>query len=50
VPQQIEFLYLFPVFVGMSRRGVSGLETDLQIWAKVMGNIRGRNSSEVFRK
>jgi hypothetical protein len=40
----------FPVFVGMSGRGASGLETDLQIWAKVMGIIPLRNSSEVFRK
>jgi hypothetical protein len=34
----------------MSRKGASGLETDLQSWAKVMGIIPGRNSSEVFRK
>jgi hypothetical protein len=34
----------------MSSRVASGLETDLQTWAKVMNIIPGKNSSEVFRK
>jgi hypothetical protein len=38
------------VFAEMSRNGTSGLENDLQSWAKVMNIAPGRNLKEIFRK